>query len=150
MQARVTADELAKDVPSAENLVKRHKENRTEIDVKEKEISRFIRKGKALVEQQNFMSHEVRPEFFTHGKLLSVDSNCTNTITLHLQCNTITLHLQCNTTTLHLQYSTTTLHLQCNTITLHLQYSTTTLHLQCNSITLHLQCNTATLHLQCS
>lgn len=55
----MTADELAKDVPSAENLVKRHRENKTEIDVKEKEISRFIHKGKTLVDQQNIMSHEV-------------------------------------------------------------------------------------------
>ena len=71
MQARVTADELAKDVPSAENLVKRHRENKTEIDVKEKEISRFISKGKALVDQQNIMSHEIQSKVSHLNQLLA-------------------------------------------------------------------------------
>jgi len=59
MQARITADDLAKDVSGAEALVSRHKENRTEIDARVKDITRFTQKGKTLIAEKNFMASEV-------------------------------------------------------------------------------------------
>jgi len=59
MQARITADDLAKDVSGAETLISRHKENKTEIDARVKDITRFTQKGKALIAEKNFMASEV-------------------------------------------------------------------------------------------
>jgi len=59
MQARITADDLAKDVSGAEALISRHKENRSEIDARVKDITRFTQKGKALIAEKNFMASEV-------------------------------------------------------------------------------------------
>jgi len=59
MQARITADELAKDVSAAEALISRHKENKLEIDARVKDITRFTQKGKALIAEKNFMADEV-------------------------------------------------------------------------------------------
>ena len=59
MQARITADDLAKDVSGAEALISRHKENKTEIDARVKDITRFTQKGKALIAERNFLASEV-------------------------------------------------------------------------------------------
>jgi len=59
MQARITADDLAKDVSGAEVLISRHKENKMEIDARFKDITRFTQKGKALIAKKNFMASEV-------------------------------------------------------------------------------------------
>ena len=59
MQARITADDLAKDVSGAEALISRHKENKTEIDARVKDITRFTQKGRALIADNNFMASEV-------------------------------------------------------------------------------------------
>ena len=59
MQARITADDLAKDVTGAEALISRHRENKTEIDSRVKDITRFTQKGKALIADKNFMASEV-------------------------------------------------------------------------------------------
>jgi len=60
MHARITADELAHDVSGAETLISRHKENKTEIDSRAKDITRFTQKGRALIADKNFMASEVR------------------------------------------------------------------------------------------
>lgn len=59
MLARLTADELAKDVAGAEALISRHKENKAEIDTRVKEIMRFTNKGNTLIAEKNFLSSEV-------------------------------------------------------------------------------------------
>jgi len=59
MLARITADDLAKDVSGAEALICRHKENKTEIDARVKDITRFTQRGKALIADKNFMASEV-------------------------------------------------------------------------------------------
>jgi spectrin beta len=59
MLARLTADELAKDVAGAEALIARHKENKAEIGTRVKEITRFTQKGKTLIAEKNFLSSEV-------------------------------------------------------------------------------------------
>jgi len=59
MHARITADELARDVSGAEALISRHKENKMEIDARVKDITRFTQKGKALIADKNFMASEV-------------------------------------------------------------------------------------------
>ena len=63
MQARITTDELAKDVAGAEALVNRHKENKAEIDARTKELNRFIQKGNSLIAAKNFLSAEVSNRF---------------------------------------------------------------------------------------
>jgi spectrin beta len=59
MLARLTADELAKDVAGAEALIVRHKENKAEIDTRVKEITRFTQRGNALIAEKNFLASEV-------------------------------------------------------------------------------------------
>ena len=59
MLARITADDLAKDVTGAEALISRHKENKMEIDARIKDFTRFTDKGKALIAEKNFMAFEV-------------------------------------------------------------------------------------------
>ena len=50
---------MAKDVSGAEALISRHKENKTEIDARVKDITRFTQKGRALIADNNFMASEV-------------------------------------------------------------------------------------------
>ena len=59
MMARITSDELARDVSGAETTLNRHKENRTEIDARMKDFNRFTQKGQALIAQGHFLSGEV-------------------------------------------------------------------------------------------
>lgn len=59
MQARITADELARDVAGAELLVSRHKENKVEIDKKVKEKGKFEMRGRALISEKNFLAAQV-------------------------------------------------------------------------------------------
>jgi len=59
MLARITADDLARDVSGAEALISRHKENKMEIDARVKDFTRFTQKGKALIADKNFMASEV-------------------------------------------------------------------------------------------
>ena len=59
MLARITADDLAKDVSGAEALISRHKENKAEIDARVKDITHFTQKGRSLIAEKNFMASEV-------------------------------------------------------------------------------------------
>jgi len=59
MLARITADDLARDVSGAEALISRHKENKMEIDARVKDFTRFTQKGKALIAEKNFLASEV-------------------------------------------------------------------------------------------
>ena len=60
MTAIVTSEELGKDVASAEAVINRHKEYRTEIDTRLKDFSRFSMTGKQLIADGHFLSQEVR------------------------------------------------------------------------------------------
>ena len=45
MLARITAPDLATDVQGAEQLIVRHKENKTEIDARQDDFSKFYKTG---------------------------------------------------------------------------------------------------------
>ncbi len=59
MMARITADDLARDVAGAETMVNRHKENKTEIDSRNKDFVKFTQTGTSLINQGHFLSKEV-------------------------------------------------------------------------------------------
>ena len=60
MTARITSDELAKDVSGAESLISRHKENKAEIDARQKDFTRFTQTGHKLISDGHFLSEEVQ------------------------------------------------------------------------------------------
>ncbi|KAJ8678764.1 hypothetical protein QAD02_014551 [Eretmocerus hayati] len=60
MLAKVTAPELARDVPGAEALISRHNEYRAEIDAHDDAFSKFYQTGQALVQQGHFLAKEVQ------------------------------------------------------------------------------------------
>jgi spectrin beta len=59
MVAKVTAPELAKDVPGAETLISRHNEYKSEIDTREEAFEKFYRTGQGLIEQGHFLAKEI-------------------------------------------------------------------------------------------
>ncbi|XP_031782461.2 spectrin beta chain, non-erythrocytic 1 isoform X3 [Nasonia vitripennis] len=60
MVAKVTAPELARDVPGAEALISRHNEYRAEIDTHDDAFSKFYKTGQALVQQGHFLAKEIQ------------------------------------------------------------------------------------------
>uniref|UniRef100_A0A2R5L953 Putative spectrin beta chain non-erythrocytic 5 isoform x6 n=1 Tax=Ornithodoros turicata TaxID=34597 RepID=A0A2R5L953_9ACAR len=58
--ARITSDDLARDVAGAEALLARHRETRGEIDGRAESFSRFVATGEAIIASGHFMSDEVR------------------------------------------------------------------------------------------
>jgi len=59
MVAKVTAPELARDVPGAEALLSRHNEYKSEIDTREEVFEKFYRTGQELIEQGHFLAKEI-------------------------------------------------------------------------------------------
>ncbi|XP_012530663.2 spectrin alpha chain isoform X3 [Monomorium pharaonis] len=59
MVAKVTAPELAQDVPGAEALLSRHNEYKSEIDTREEVFEKFYRTGQELIEQGHFLAKEI-------------------------------------------------------------------------------------------
>lgn len=59
MIAKITAPDLAQDVPGAEALIARHAEHYAEIDARSDEIAKFYADGNKLVNQGHFLSDEV-------------------------------------------------------------------------------------------
>lgn len=59
MIAKITAPDLAQDVPGAEALIARHTENFAEIDARSDEIAKFFSDGSKLVNQGHFLADEV-------------------------------------------------------------------------------------------
>jgi len=59
MVAKVTAPELARDVPGAEALLSRHNEYKSEIDTREEAFEKFYRTGQKLIEQGHFLAKEI-------------------------------------------------------------------------------------------
>lgn len=59
MLARITAPDLANDVPGAEQLIARHKENKTEIDARQDEFSKFYKTGQYI-----FQSNHIQNQCF--------------------------------------------------------------------------------------
>lgn len=57
--AKVTAPELARDVPGAEALIGRHAEYRAEIDAHDDAFAAFYQQGQALVRQGHFLAKEI-------------------------------------------------------------------------------------------
>ena len=60
MVAKVTAPELARDVPGAEALISRHNEYRAEIDTHDDAFSKFYETGHTLVQQGHFLAKEIQ------------------------------------------------------------------------------------------
>ncbi|XP_044574402.1 spectrin beta chain, non-erythrocytic 1 isoform X3 [Cotesia glomerata] len=60
MIAKVTAPELARDVPGAEILISRHNEYKVEIDSRQDEFYKFNKTGNALIQQGHFLSKEIK------------------------------------------------------------------------------------------
>ncbi|XP_011150755.1 spectrin alpha chain isoform X3 [Harpegnathos saltator] len=59
MVAKVTAPELARDVPGAEALISRHNEYKSEIDTRQEAFEKFYRTGQELIEQGHFLAKEI-------------------------------------------------------------------------------------------
>lgn len=57
--ARITSDELARDVAGAEALLARHSEHRSEMDARADSFKRFLVAGEQIVASGHFMSDEV-------------------------------------------------------------------------------------------
>ena len=60
MQVRLTSEELAKDVPSAEIQCSLHDEHKSEIDTRMKDFSKFFTMGQRLIAGGHAFSAEVR------------------------------------------------------------------------------------------
>lgn len=60
MVAKVTAPELARDVPGAETLISRHNEYKAEIDSRHDAFAKFYRIGQGLIQQGHFLSKEIQ------------------------------------------------------------------------------------------
>ncbi|XP_046388683.1 spectrin alpha chain, non-erythrocytic 1 isoform X4 [Ischnura elegans] len=60
MLAKVTAPDLARDVPGAEALVNRHNEYHSEIETRTDAFDKFYATGNALIQQGHFMSGEIQ------------------------------------------------------------------------------------------
>ncbi|XP_053986770.1 spectrin alpha chain isoform X1 [Hylaeus volcanicus] len=59
MVAKVTAPELARDVPGAEALISRHDEYKAEIETRNEAFDKFYKIGQELIEQGHFLSKEI-------------------------------------------------------------------------------------------
>ncbi|XP_067682927.1 spectrin beta chain, non-erythrocytic 5-like isoform X3 [Haliotis asinina] len=60
MMAILTADELARDLPSAEAMVARYKEHKAEVDSQEEAFVKFEETGKHLISKGHFLSDEIQ------------------------------------------------------------------------------------------
>ncbi|KAL1471295.1 hypothetical protein MTO96_023750 [Rhipicephalus appendiculatus] len=58
--ARITSDELARDVTGAEALLARHREHKAEMDARAESFSRFVANGEKIIASGHFMADEVR------------------------------------------------------------------------------------------
>ncbi|XP_076644007.1 spectrin beta chain, non-erythrocytic 5 kst isoform X2 [Halictus rubicundus] len=59
MVAKVTAPDLARDVPGAEALITRHSEYKTEIETRNEAFDKFYKTGQELIEQGHFLAKEI-------------------------------------------------------------------------------------------
>jgi hypothetical protein len=73
MLAKVTAPELAADVPGAELLIQRHEEHHQEIGARNEAFAHFIATGNKLIEQVNTL-YLVLPLFVILSTLTCVAS----------------------------------------------------------------------------
>ena len=94
MQARICSDELARDVSGAEALINRHKENRSEIDARLKDFTRFTQKGKALIAEKNFLSAEVCRILVFYCTVCACAGHALSVACMHLVCRACILCMQ--------------------------------------------------------
>ncbi|OAD53242.1 Spectrin beta chain, brain 4 [Eufriesea mexicana] len=59
MVAKVTAPELARDVPGAEALILRHNEYKAEIETRNEAFDKFFKTGQELIEEGHFLAKEI-------------------------------------------------------------------------------------------
>jgi len=59
MIAKVTAPDLAQDVPRAEALIVCHKEHCAEIDIRTDAFTKFSQTGHKLIAEGHFLAHEI-------------------------------------------------------------------------------------------
>lgn len=60
MVAKVTAPDLARDVPGAEILISRHNEYKAEIDARQDTFTKFYSVGEGLIKQGHFLAKEIQ------------------------------------------------------------------------------------------
>lgn len=59
MMAIIMAEEIARDLPSAELMMTRCKEHKAEIDSRQDAVNKFLDTGKVMIENGHFLSEEV-------------------------------------------------------------------------------------------
>lgn len=59
MMAIILAEEIARDLPSAELMMTRCKEHKAEIDSRQDAVNKFLETGKVMIENGHFLSEEV-------------------------------------------------------------------------------------------
>lgn len=59
MMAIIMAEEIARDLPSAELMMTRCKEHKAEIDSRQDAVNKFLETGKVMLENGHFLSEEV-------------------------------------------------------------------------------------------
>lgn len=68
MVAKVTAPELARDVPGAEALISRHNEYKAEIDTRKDSFTKFYKTGRQLIDQGHFLAMEIEDKISVLGQ----------------------------------------------------------------------------------
>ena len=59
MQAIITADELARDLPGAEAMMVRYKEHNAEVESRQEAFDKFRQTGRSFISNGHFLSKEV-------------------------------------------------------------------------------------------
>lgn len=59
MQAIITADELARDLPTAESMMVRYKEHTAEVESRKDAFEKFRNTGNDFIAKHHFLSKEV-------------------------------------------------------------------------------------------
>lgn len=59
MMAIILAEEIARDLPSADLMMTRCKEHKAEIDSRQDAVNKFLETGKVMIENGHFLSEEV-------------------------------------------------------------------------------------------
>ncbi|XP_061172689.1 spectrin beta chain, non-erythrocytic 5-like [Saccostrea echinata] len=60
MMAIILAEEIARDLPSAELMMTRCKEHKAEIDSRQDAVNKFLETGKVMIENGHFLSEEIK------------------------------------------------------------------------------------------
>lgn len=79
MMAIILAEEIARDLPSAELMMTRCKEHKAEIDSRQDAVNKFLETGKVMIENGHFLSEEVPPYvlfFLVRPRVCQISGTC--------------------------------------------------------------------------